>query len=334
LGTLASYGSKFECETSQIRVEPPLTVCMKTFPSLDFKQVTEFRFWLVAIAAGLAAIHLTLVWRADNVDLLGSSILFFAALASLLGDRQHTLRFDSSIPASVVGAMLIALVLLRSLVTPGEAFLLLAPLTAGLGLALLASGFRGLGQYRQELLLLFCLGAPKAFIPPLFDPTLWTAKFSTALLWYGGFEVVRDGVNIHLPTGSVEVYPGCSGIEGITYLLSLAGLFVVMFPLNWLRRGLAVVLAVWIAFAVNGVRVSLMAYLVASSQPEAFEYWHEGTGSLIFSMIAVLMFGGVCWLLLRWQETAERWAALAEVSDDPTEAEMLLEDPLEEPLEW
>jgi len=51
-------------------------------------------------------------------------------------------------------------------------------------------------------------------------------------------------------------------------------------------------------------------------------------------MIAVLIFGGVCWLLLRWQEAAERWAALAEVRDDPTEAEMLLEEPLEEPLEW
>ncbi|GAB4475883.1 MAG: hypothetical protein OHK0037_37330 [Elainellaceae cyanobacterium] len=302
---------------------------MKAFPSLKFRQVTEFRFWLVAIAAGLAAIHLTLVWRADNVDLLGSSILFFAAMASLLGDRQHTLRFHSSILASVIGAVLIAFVLLRSLAAPGEAFLLLAPLTAGLGLALMSSGFKGLGQYRQELLLLFCLGAPKIFIPPLFDPTLWTAKLSTALLWYGGFEVVRDGVNIHLPTGSVEVYPGCSGIEGITYLLSLAGLFVVMFPLSWLRRGLAILLAVLIAFGVNGVRVSLMAYLVASSRPEAFEYWHEGTGSLIFSMIAVLIFGGACWLLLRWQEAAEQWDSQAESSDDPAEDGMLLDDPIE-----
>ncbi|GAB4136421.1 MAG: hypothetical protein Fur0046_09910 [Cyanobacteria bacterium J069] len=296
---------------------------------MEFRHVKEFRFWLVAIAAGLAAIHLTLVWRADNVDLLGSSILFFAALASLLGDRQHTLRFDSSIAASLVGALLTAFVLLRSLALPGEAFMLLAPLTAGLGLALMASGFKGLKQYWQELLLLLFLGAPKVFLPPLFDPTLWTAKFSTVLLWYGGFEVVRDGVNIHLTTGSVEVYPGCSGIEGITYLLSLAGLFVVMFPLSWLRRILAVMLSALIAFGVNGVRVSLMAYLVASSRPEAFEYWHEGTGSLIFSMIAVLVFGGACWLLLRWQEASEHWAELADDMDDPAEGGMLPDDPIE-----
>jgi hypothetical protein len=42
----------------------------------------------------------------------------------------------------------------------------------------------------------------------------------------------------------------------------------------------------------------------------------------------------VCWLLLRWQEVAERWTALAEVSDDPAEEELFLDDPLDDPLEW
>ena len=40
-------------------------------------------------------------------------------------------------------------------------------------------------------------------------------------------------------------------------------------------------------FLVNGVRVALMAVLVALSDGEAFEYWHLGDGSLIFSAIAV-----------------------------------------------
>jgi len=42
------------------------------------------------------------------------------------------------------------------------------------------------------------------------------------------------------------------------------------------------IVAVLVAFVVNGVRVALMAILVAYSSQEAFEYWHTGTGSEIF----------------------------------------------------
>jgi hypothetical protein len=36
----------------------------------------------------------------------------------------------------------------------------------------------------------------------------------------------------------------------------------------------------------------VMALLIG--QP-AFDYWHTGQGSLVFSMIAVLLFGVFCW---------------------------------------
>jgi exosortase/archaeosortase family protein len=41
-----------------------------------------------------------------------------------------------------------------------------------------------------------------------------------------------------------------------------------------------------------------MAILVAQQQMAAFDYWHEGDGSLVFSLIAVLLFGLFCWFLL------------------------------------
>ena len=180
---------------------------------------------------------------------------------------------------------------------PSEVFLLLSPFLAALGLALLASGFCGLGQYYKELTVLFFLGAPQALIPPLIDTTAITAKFATLVLWYSGFTVSRDGLNIYLGSGAVEVYPGCSGIEGVTYLLSLAGLFLVMFPMNWYRQFLILLVAVTIAFVVNGIRVALMAHLVATSDIEVFQYWHKGNGSMIFSMISVLLFSACCWAL-------------------------------------
>ncbi len=279
---------------------------MKTIPAVQFRHLKEFRFWLIGIAAGIAAIHLTLTWRADNVDLFGSSLLFFLAVVSLLRDRQTPLKLDSGISASGIGIVLITFVLVRSVVMPSKVFLLLSPLLAALGLALLASGFNGLRQYYRELTVLFFLGAPQALVPPLVDTTGITAKFATLVLWYLGFKVSRDGLNIYLNSGAVEVYPGCSGIEGITYLLSLAGLFLVMFPMNWFKRGLTLLVAVTVAFVVNGMRVALMAHLVASSEMEVFQYWHKGDGSLIFSMISVLLFGACCWGLNQHEQVAEQ----------------------------
>ncbi|MBD1911487.1 MULTISPECIES: cyanoexosortase A [unclassified Leptolyngbya] len=256
-------------------------------------------FWLRAIATGLVSIQLTLVWRVNDADLLAANLLFLAVIASLLGDRWSSLSRQSTYIASAVGTVLLVFILLRSVGLPSTTFLLLAPLVAGLGLALLTSGFSYLRQYSQEFTALAFLGLPRVILPILLDPTPWTAKFASLILWYSGFSVVRDGLNIQMAGGAVEVYPGCSGIESMTHVLSLTGLFLVLVPLGWLSRLFLLVSGVFIAFMVNAFRVALMAYLVANSQPEAFRYWHEGTGSLIFSMIAVAIAGALCYLMMR-----------------------------------
>lgn len=232
-------------------------------------------------------------------------------------ERQIPLRCHSGIAASGLGILLIASVLLRSMVMPSNVFLLLSPFLAALGLALLASGFSGLGQYHKELTILFFLGVPPVLVPPLIDTTEITAKFAALVLWYSGFEVSRDGLNIYLGSGAVEVYPGCSGIEGITYLLSLSGLVAVMFPMSWYRRFLTFLAAVTTAFVVNGVRVALMARLIATSDMDVFHYWHEGNGSSIFSMISVLLFAACCWALTHYGNAAEQAGAQMDDSNTP-----------------
>jgi len=272
-----------------------------TLPN-DLRFLRNSHVWLLAIASGLIAIHLTLSWRSDDADLFTSSLLFLGVVVSLIKDRWPNLKLHSSGLASGVGASLILLMLLRSAGLPSTTFLLLAPLVAGVGLGLLASGFSQLRQYGREMTVLAFLGLPRVILPILFDPTPWTAKFATLVLYYSGFQVVRDGLNIQLGTGAVEVYPGCSGIESMAHVLSLTGLFLVLVPLSWVQRWVALVAGVAIAFMVNGFRVALMAYLVAQDQMEAFHYWHEGTGSMIFSVIAVAIAGLVCFLLMRLNE--------------------------------
>lgn len=271
----------------------------------SFQVINNSRFWLLGIAAGLTAIHLTITWKSDNSDLLGMSVLFLAAVCSLIRKKQNTLNLETGIISGLLGATIIAFVLFKSTAPIGkfpdlhDKFSYTFPLVSGIGLGLLASGLKGLKQYGKELTLLFCLGVPHAIVPSLVDISLLTAKFSTTLLWCLGFNVDREGVYIILPAGSVEVYSGCSGMVAILYLWALSALFLVMFPLNLSQKILVPIVATLLAFVVNGGRVALMAVLVASSNEEAFDFWHTGSGSQLFAMTSVLIFSLFCWFLLQ-----------------------------------
>lgn len=273
---------------------------MKATSLISIRHLKNFQFWLLGIATSLIAIHLTLTSRANDASLLGTSALFWVAIWSMLWSKRETLSLDSGFFSSFCGILLIVLILLKSISVSGyDVFLRISPLISALGVALLASGFKGLKQYWRELLILCFLAPSPGTLSLLVDISTFTAKFATAVLWYLGFEVSRQGVYVILPAGSIEVYPGCSGIESMLHLLGLAVLFLVMFPTDWLEKILVSVVAVFLAFVVNGFRVALMAVLAASSNPQALEYWHKGDGSMLFSMISVLILGLFCLFLLR-----------------------------------
>lgn len=260
-------------------------------------QIKTPKFWLIGIAASLITIHLTITWKREYSDLLGISILLWAGVYSLLEKKRNTLNLETGVISSFLGTLLLALVLLET-IFPINRFPYVSPFISALGLGLLASGFKGLKQYWQELLILLFPAVANLTLLFLIDISELTAKFANFALWYLGFEVSREGVNITLKTGAVEVNQGCSGLENILQLWVLAVLFLVMFPPTGRKKILVPVVASLVGFVVNGMRVALMAILVASSNQKAFVYWHVGEGSLIFSMISVLIFGLFCLLLL------------------------------------
>lgn len=272
---------------------------MKATPIIFSLKLKDSQYWLLGIGAGLIAVHLSLTTKADQTSLLGSSFVFWIAISSLIWDKRHQLNFESGVFASIVGLILIVLALLKSafpINTGGVAYLF--PIVAALGLALIASGFKGLKQYRGELIALFFLAAPKLIPPSLMDLSLTTAKLSTAMLWYSGFHVVRSGVQINLPSGNVIVNFPCSGTEQVFHLLGLAIIALIMFPMKKWQKILVPIVAAVLAFIVNGIRVALMAILVNLGDKEAFKYWHGGDGSLVFSLISVTIFGCFCLFLL------------------------------------
>ncbi len=259
------------------------------------------KFLLLGISAGLIALHLNNSWKINDTDLFFNSIIFWTAICYLIWNKRHTLNLQGGVASSVLATLIIAFVLVKN-TTLGINFLYVSPLISAIGISLLASGFKGLKQYRSELIVLFFLGVPHVTIYWLIDLSEITAKLAAFALWYLGFEVSRTGVNIILPMGGLEVYQGCSGMKNILELWGLAVLVLVMFPTDWRKRILVPAMAIFIAFVVNGVRVILMGVLVASSNQTGFEYWHTGDGSLIFSMVSVLIFGLFCFFGLRLDE--------------------------------
>jgi len=254
------------------------------------------KYWLLAIATGMIAIHLTLTWRSNNVDVLGTSLLFWGAGAILMWEKKDSLDLETELVSTLAGISILALVLLKSLSISGyDIFLRFSPLISGLGLGLLASGFKGLKQYWQELLIVGFIAIPPGLILKFIDVAPVTARFSHFMLHYLGVNVTRQGVHLIVANSSLEVASGCTGVGAILQLLGLGILVLLMFPTNLRQKILVLLSATVVAFVVNGARVALMTYLLAFYGQKAFEYWHYGDGSLIFSMIAVGIFGLFCW---------------------------------------
>ena len=277
------------------------TFHMKAIQSFSIKPLKTSKFLLLGIAAGLIGIHLTITWKRGYTDLWSLSLLFWVTVCHLIWKRRNSLTLKTGVFSSLFGTLIIASVLLES-TFPLNKFPYISPFISGVGLSLIASGVKGLKQYWQELLLLFFPGAAYVTLLFLIDLPAITAKFAAFVLWYLGFKVYRQGVNITLPTGWVEVNQGCSGLETILQLWVLAVLFLVMFPITGPKKFLVPIVATLLGFVINAARVALMAILVASSNLKTFEYWHTGNGSLVFSMISVLIFGLFCLFILRLNE--------------------------------
>jgi len=257
---------------------------------------TKKLFGLIIIATGLVTLNMTLLWKLGDKAHFWMSLVFWLAVGSLLWDKQDILKQSegkSDVLSRVAGTILIAFILFKSARVSSQVdpFLRIAPFLSGLGLLLIAVGFQDLKQYWRELVILFFHGIPSVITSPIEGIiTSFTAKFAYYSLWYVGFNVTREGNYVSLPTGRVFVDGGCSGMEAMNYLLGLSVICLLMFPTKQ-NKALVIGVAVACGFIINVFRVAGMALLVASYRLDLFKYWHEGEGSLVVGMIAVILFG-------------------------------------------
>ncbi|MFM7441010.1 MAG: cyanoexosortase A [Snowella sp.] len=262
------------------------------------KSLQKIEYWLVALSCGLVVLHLTLIDKSQNENLFSTATLIWLTIGSLLWDRRKKLILESDTASTFVGMILVVLTIVRNLTTT-DSSLRLFPLIAGVGVILIASGFKSLKSYGKEIILLSLLLFLRLVTIALnaFDLPLLTAKVSAFMLWFVGFDVVRQGVVIALPTGRVEVYGACSGVESIVLMLCIAILFFFLISISHWQKMICIAIAVALGFMVNAFRVALLAFFVDVQQPKAFEYWHSSDGSLSFAILSVFMFGIFCWFV-------------------------------------
>jgi cyanoexosortase A len=270
------------------------------------------RFWLFTSLVGLTLFYLNLTWKTTgDIDRLTTDSLFGIAILWLLWRRQDKFSYDSDFFSTLIGLSVIVIVLVKSvsLFWFESTLLPLIPVLACFGLALIASGFKGLRQYWRELLFAWFLFFPEGiiglFVDRIFHITVITAKFSAFFLYYFGFNVATQGneVILSLPQSgnfkAIVDYP-CAGVPMILLILKLSLLLLSFFPFNKTYRFLLPLVSIGIGFVLGIIRVCILTLIIP--KPAKFDYWHGTEGGQIFSTLAILIFSCFCYWILQKQE--------------------------------
>ena len=276
---------------------------------ISYKEIARKNgFWLFIILFLLGVFYLNLVWKTlGDLDSLATNILFYGAIIGLIWQRKERIRIKSNVFSSFIGLGLLVIIMIKTiyLFSFEHRLLSLVPFCTSLSLALIASGFRGLGQYSRELFFAWFLFFPEGvignFIDSVIRVTVLNAKFATYFLYYLGFQVANVGneVVLSLPNlgdyKAIVDYP-CAGMPMILLMLKLSLLLVSFFPLRRFQCFAIPIVSIAIGFFLGVVRVCLLTLVIPETT--TFNYWHGAEGSQIFSTLAIMIFSGFAYWIL------------------------------------
>ena len=281
----------------------------------DKSYVREDRLLLSGLIATVI-LYLNLTWNTGDIDLVTTSGFYWGAIICLLWRKRDRLNYDGELFSSCLGLFLLGLIISKvlSLFWFESTLLPLFPLAMALALALIASGFKGLSQYKQELFFAWFLFFPEGAIGHAIDNivhiTILNAKFATYFLYYIGFDVASQGnqVLLSLPElgqfKAIVDYP-CAGVPMILLMLKFALLLISLASLSKQEKLIVPTFSIVLGFLLGVVRVSILTLLIPN--PSKFDYWHGAQGSQIFSTLAITIFAGFCyWILERKQAKIKR----------------------------
>ena len=255
----------------------------------------DYQFLLLSIATLLIAFN----WYVINYN--STYLLFWCAALYIAWKKKDKLNLHSNLLSTAVGLILIAWLLFRGAVSEFDSDVItrIYPLISVAGICLLATKPTKIFQYWREIFIVSMTGIPWELIfamtPVVSKISILDAKIARLMLWYVGFDVQRSGDLVILPKGAIKIASSCSSFDLLGLLWQSAIVLCLCFTVANNKKIILFSCSTLIAFVVNGLRLCLMAVLVASKSNEAFYYWHGEDGAEIFTTAAILILAAVYW---------------------------------------
>lgn len=263
----------------------------------DIPPATPRNLWL--LLALLVATQSCAVFHSSqsaNVSVL--ALMIWGGSLICIEDQLDDLRPQPGLIGLLVGTLLLLWVLARTAVIlhwDGMIYAL-APL-AGLALTLLCLPLGQLLRFRDPLLCLMLLPAFALLMRVLPEEPLSLATAQGAGFWLSilGLDVLVKGRNVSLPGGGVQVLAQCNGLDMMAQILCIGLIFMLAFRIrSWWSRLFLFLAAPMIGLISNTFRIALLAGCAGAGQGKGtplFRFFHDETGSLVFSGIAVFVYG-------------------------------------------
>jgi len=155
------------------------------------------------------------------------------------------------------------------------------------GTSLFVFGRRATGRVWFPLsYLVFMLPIPPFLLHVVsFQLKVFAARVGSAAAFKLGVPLVRSGMTIHLPAGSLRIANPCSGLRSLIALVALGALFAYLSKGKVWKRLVLFVSAVPLAVAANMLRIAVLC-IVASvwGIDAALGFFHDFSGFLLFAV--------------------------------------------------
>lgn len=265
---------------------------------------TPRNLWLL-IAAVVATQNLAVFHTSQSANNTVYALLVWGGAVICMEDQIETLEPCPNLLSLVLGTVILILVLARTaVVLHWEGILFALPPIAGLGLALLCFPISQILRLRDSLLTLLLVPGFALImrILPEEPISLLTAKLSGSWLQFLGLDVLIKGRTVMIPGGGVQVLGQCNGLDMMSQLLCIGIVFLLAFPIRSnLSRLFLLAAAPAIGMVSNSFRIAVLTVCTmfgSGKGSSVFKFFHEDAGSLVFSGIAVFIFGWLYLLIL------------------------------------
>jgi cyanoexosortase A len=262
--------------------------------------LTARNAWLL-IASTVAIQNIVVFHTSQNESMTIFAVLIWGGALICMEDLIETLYPAPNAIAALFASLVLLFVLFRtSLVLHSDGVLFLLPPLAALALFLLIEKPKFILKFRDSLLcmLLFPANVLLIRIVPEVPLSLLTAKLAAFWLSILGLDPIVNGRDVFLKGGGVTVLGACNGLDMIAQVICISIIFLLAFRLHSpISRFLILLIAPLIGLLSNTIRIALLTIFSANGSGHGYGFWfdffHKQTGSLIFSGLAVFIFGSV-----------------------------------------